>query len=125
MGPGSCQNRRSGQVSQYPSHQGQTRWVISCPRRVIVRRSLSARLFRRGIGMHGRAWSVVRIAPEPGATLAPSRRDAKLGQKPLRQHHIDNNKCDDQNPGWHVSITLRSPVLIQASPASTSPDTSW
>lgn len=46
------------------------------------------------------------LAPRLGATLAPSRRNAKFWQKPLSQDYVGDKKCYSPNPIEHVPISL-------------------
>ena len=42
--------------------------------------------------------------------LAPSRGNAELGQKPLRQHYVGNQNQNYWDPSSHASITLHRPT---------------
>ena len=68
-------------------------------------------IFFRGRRLtHGRVGVRLGFAPGPGATLAPSRGNAELGQKPLRQHYVGNQNQDYWDPARHASITLHPPA---------------
>jgi len=57
-------------------------------------------------------------APRLGATLAPSGRNAKFWQQPLRQDHIGDKECQSPNPIGHAHFSPIRRLLVYAGRSS-------